>query len=40
MISGKRFIMLTLLEKAHEMLKQIEDKEDRQLLEKDLETIK
>jgi hypothetical protein len=40
MISGKRYIMLTHLEKAREMLKQIEEEEDRQLLEKDLETIK
>ena len=40
MISGKRYIMLTHREKAREMLKQIENKEDRQLLEKDLESIK
>lgn len=39
MIANKRYIMLTHLEKAREMLVQIKDDEDRQLLEKDLETI-
>ncbi len=39
MLANKRHIMLTQLEKAREMLEQIEDEEDRQLLEKDLETI-
>lgn len=39
MLAGKRYIMITHLEKAREMLEQIEDEEDRQLLEKDLETI-
>jgi len=40
MINGNRVIMLTHLEKAREMLEQIEDKEKRQLLLKDLESIK
>jgi hypothetical protein len=40
MIAKKRVIMLTHLEKAREMLEQIEDEEDRQLLTKDLGTIK
>jgi hypothetical protein len=39
MIANKRVIMLTHLEKAREMLKLIEEEEDRQLLAKDLETI-
>jgi len=39
MVANKRVIMRTYLEKAHELLNQIEDKEDRQLLEKDLKTI-
>lgn len=39
MLADKRYIMLTHLEKARDLLKQVEDEEDRQLLEKDLETI-
>jgi hypothetical protein len=40
MITGNRVIMLVHLEKAREMLEQVEDEEKRQLLLKDLETIK
>jgi hypothetical protein len=40
MLNGNRVIMLTHLQKAHEMLEQVEDEENRQLLSKDLETIK
>lgn len=40
MMSGNRVIMLVYLEKANSMAEQIEDREDRQLLLKDLETIK
>jgi len=40
MLIGNRVIMLTHLEKAHEMLEQVKDEEQRQLLLKDLETIK
>jgi hypothetical protein len=40
MIADKRFIMLTYLEKAREMLEQITDEEDKQTLAKDLETIR
>ena len=40
MLNGNRVIMLTHLEKAREMLEQVEDDEKRQLLLKDLETIK
>jgi len=39
MIVNNRVIMKTHFEKAHEMLEQIEDEEDRQLLAKDLESI-
>jgi len=39
MIADKRFIMLTYLEKAREMLEQVADEEDKQTLAKDLETI-
>lgn len=39
MIANNRVIMKTYLEKAREMLAQIEDEEDRQALAKDLETI-
>ena len=39
MIANKRYIMLTHLEKAREMLDQIGDEEERKLLEKDLGTI-
>ena len=39
MIANKRYIMLTHLEKAREMLEQVEDEEDRKLLENDLESI-
>jgi hypothetical protein len=39
MIANKRFIMLTHLERAREMLELIEDDEYRQLLAKDLENI-
>ena len=40
MLNGNRVIMLTHLDKAREMLEQIEDVEKRQLLLKDLEAIK
>jgi len=40
MQSGNRVIMLEYLSKAHEMVEQIKDDEDRQLLLKDLESIK
>lgn len=40
MIANKRVIMLTHLERAREMLDQVEKEEDRRLLAKDLETIK
>jgi hypothetical protein len=40
MIANKRYIMVTHLDKARELLSQIEDEEDRQILVKDLETIK
>jgi hypothetical protein len=40
MTANNRVIMLTYLQKAREMLEQIEDDEDRQVLAKDLETIK
>jgi hypothetical protein len=39
MIVNNRVIMKTHLEKAREMLEQIEDEEDKQLLVKDLESI-
>ena len=39
MLANKRYIMLTHLERARDMLTQIEEEDDRQLLEKDLETI-
>lgn len=39
MIADKRYIMLTHLEKAREMLEQVKNEEDKELLEKDLETI-
>lgn len=39
MIADKRYIMLTHLEKAREMLARVKDEEDRKLLEKDLESI-
>ena len=39
MVADNRVIMKTYLEKAREMLKQIKEKEDREILEKDLETI-
>ena len=39
MILNNRFIMNVHIEKAREMLEQIEDKEEKQLLLKDLETI-
>jgi len=39
MINGNRVIMLIHLDKAREMLEQIDDEEDRQALAKDLETI-
>lgn len=39
MIVNNRVIMKTHLEKAREMLDQIEDEEDKQLLAKDLESI-
>jgi len=39
MILNNRFIMNVHIEKAREMLERIEDKEDKQLLLKDLETI-
>lgn len=40
MQSENRVVMLVYLDKAREMIGQIEDEEDRQLLLKDLETIK
>jgi len=40
MIADKRVIMKEYLEKAHEMLEQVDDEEDHQLLAKDLETIR
>jgi len=40
MMSGNRVIMLVYLEKANELVEQIEDEEDRQFLLKDLDTIK
>lgn len=40
MISNKRYIMLTHLDKARELLAQIEDEENRKLLADDLDTIK
>jgi hypothetical protein len=40
MIANKRYIMITHLDKARELLSQIEDEEDRQILVKDLETKK
>lgn len=39
MVADKRVIMNTYLEKARDILEQIEEKEDREILEKDLETI-
>jgi hypothetical protein len=39
MMAKKRVIMLAHLEKAREMLEQVEDEEDRQLLARDLGTI-
>ena len=39
MVADNRVIMKTYLEKAREMLKQIEEKEDRNILETDLETV-
>jgi hypothetical protein len=39
MIAGKRVIMKEYLAKAHEMLAQIEDEEDKQALTRDLATI-
>lgn len=40
MLANKRFIMKEYLAKAHEMLEQVEDEEDRQTLAKDLESIR
>jgi cation transport regulator ChaB len=40
MIVNNRVIMKTHLERAHEMLEQVEDEEDRELLAKDLKTIR
>jgi hypothetical protein len=40
MLAGNRVIMLVYLEKAHRMAEQVEDEDDRQLLLKDLETVK
>jgi hypothetical protein len=40
MILNNRVIMKTHLEKAHEMLVQIEDEEEKQLLAKDLQSIR
>jgi hypothetical protein len=40
MLASNRVIMLVHLEKAHKMAELIEDEEDKQLLLKDLETIK
>jgi len=39
MLADKRVIMKEYLAKAHQMLKQIEDGEDKNILSKDLETI-
>ena len=39
MVADNRVIMKTYLEKARDILEQIEKKEDREILEKDLETI-
>lgn len=39
MIANKRVIMREYLAKAHQMLEQIEDEEDKKILSKDLETI-
>ncbi len=39
MLANKRFIMKEYLAKANEMLAQVEDKEEHQLLAKDLEAI-
>lgn len=39
MVADNRVIMRVYLEKAHEMLEQIKKKDDKALLEKDLETI-
>jgi hypothetical protein len=40
MLANKRFIMKEYLAKAHEMLEQVEDEEDRQTLAQDLESIR
>jgi len=40
MIVNNRVIMKTHLERAHEMLELVEDEEDKQLLARDLETIR
>jgi hypothetical protein len=40
MIANKRVIMLTHLERAQEMLEQVKDEEEKQLLAKDIDTIK
>lgn len=40
MQSNNRVIMMVYLEKAHKMVEQVENEEDRQLLLKDLESIK
>jgi hypothetical protein len=40
MIAGNRVIMLEYLNRAHELANQIKDEEDRQLLLKDLDTIR
>lgn len=40
MIANKRVIMREYLAKAHEMLGQIDDEEDKQALAKDLETVR
>ena len=40
MIANKRVIMLNHLERAREMLEQVKDEEEKQLLAKDLDTIK
>ena len=39
MVSDNRVIMKAYLEKAREMLKLVKEKEDKEILEKDLETI-
>ena len=39
MVADNRVIMKAYLEKAHEMLKLVKEKEDKEILEKDLETI-